>query len=82
MDALLTAFHLVFEPKTVLVMLASSVFGVRPGRFGTLWSAAHTQQSKASQHQPAPPWMRAVLAGPDLRVGPSCRALVPYSSWR
>jgi len=31
MDALLTAFHLVFEPKTVLVMLASSVFGLFVG---------------------------------------------------
>src|SRR5919197_690347 len=31
MDALLTAFHLVFEPKTILVMLASSLFGLFVG---------------------------------------------------
>ena len=31
MDALLTAFHMVFEPKTMLVMLASSVFGLFVG---------------------------------------------------
>ena len=31
MDALLQAFQLVFEPKTMLVMLASSAFGLFVG---------------------------------------------------
>src|SRR5207344_858820 len=31
MDALILAFHMVFEPKTMLVMLASSLFGLFVG---------------------------------------------------
>src|SRR3989441_11353175 len=31
MDALIIAFHMVFDPKTILVMLASSAFGLFVG---------------------------------------------------